>query len=234
MLWPVYRSPVEKGIIPSREVGRLFAHLKNIYVKFRSTIFTHTISLSELTECTTTDTSNLTQPLSYSFDHNPSPDRDLLRSTYSLPYYSKYLLIATYLASYNPSKYDSQYFSEKYSNSTKKRKRNAITTKLSNNSAPSLPTKYKPAKSFPIGRLMAIFWSILPEDEIDCGVPNCLLLWSQITNLEKLKLINRISSQDSLDFPIYKCNIDFDSVTQIARNVKFSLFEYLHSEVVGD
>ena len=77
------------------------------------------------------------------------------RITIELPFYSKFLLIAAFLASYNPAKSDKRFFVKHHG---KQRKTvSSMRTKEKLNSQLTGP------KPFPLERLLAIFYNIVEE-----------------------------------------------------------------------
>ncbi|ENN74972.1 hypothetical protein YQE_08429, partial [Dendroctonus ponderosae] len=134
-----------------------------------------------------------------------------------LPFYSKYLLIAAYLASYNSSTDDKRLFMKFHG---KKRKtRHDIERK--NKPSAHLNTQIGP-KAFTLDRLLAIFYSIL-EDKV--GFNNHLLI--QVSSLVQLQLLSLASDECSLDERKYKCNVNFETIQTIARMVGFNVRKFL-------
>lgn len=78
--------------------------------------------------------------------------------SFELPYYSKYLLIAAYLASYNPEKSDKRIFLK----GSEKRGRKL---KLQLNNKSNLKQTLLGPKDFTMDRLLAIFYAI-----VECNV----------------------------------------------------------------
>ena len=77
------------------------------------------------------------------------------RITIELPFYSKFLLIAAFLASYNPAKSDKRFFVKHHGKQRKTA--SSIRTKEKLNSQLTGP------KPFPLERLLAIFYNIVEE-----------------------------------------------------------------------
>ncbi|GAB6029105.1 Origin recognition complex subunit 5 [Chamberlinius hualienensis] len=133
-----------------------------------------------------------------------------------LPFYSKYLLIAAYLASYNPAKLDKQYFLKKHDKVTKRMKLNAMKKK-------SVSFHLLGPKPFPLERLIAIFCSITDDDSA-LSLP----ILSQISSLISLNFLQKIGNKDVFDSPKFKCLISLEVVRNIARSVEFSIDRYLY------
>ncbi|XP_065599722.1 origin recognition complex subunit 5 [Cyrtonyx montezumae] len=131
-----------------------------------------------------------------------------------LPYYSKFLLIAAYLASYNPVRTDKRFFLKHHG---KIRKTNFMKKheKTSNHLLGPKP--------FPLDRLLAILCSI-----VDNRVAPTANIFSQITSLVTLQLLSVVGNNDQLDGPRYKCTVSLDFIRAIARTVNFDIIKYLY------
>ncbi|XP_033845426.1 origin recognition complex subunit 5 [Periophthalmus magnuspinnatus] len=131
-----------------------------------------------------------------------------------LPYYSKFLLIAAYLASYNPARTDKRFFLKHHG---KIRKANFLkkNEKTSNHLLGPKP--------FPLDRMLAIFYSV-----VDSRVAPTASIFSQISSLVTLQLLNQVSHDDQLDAPKYKCAVSMDFICAIARTVNFDIVKYLY------
>ncbi|CAL8318812.1 unnamed protein product [Lota lota] len=131
-----------------------------------------------------------------------------------LPYYSKYLLIAAYLASYNPARTDRRFFLKHHG---KIRKTNFLKKheKTSNHLLGPKP--------FPLDRLLAIFYSV-----VDSRVAPSASIFSQISSLVTLQLLTQLGHDDQLDAPKYKCAVALDFIRAISRTVNFDIVKYLY------
>lgn len=137
-----------------------------------------------------------------------------LALSFELPFYSKYMLIAAYLASHNLPKYDQRIFMKR-SNKKKKKIRSTKNTVMTN-------SQNKP-RVVTISRLLAIFCAILDE-KVDINAN----LLAQISTMCQFGLL--IASGDNncyLDEPKYKCCASYDFVTVVAKTVGFDLKNYL-------
>lgn len=163
-----------------------------------------------------------------------------------LPYYSKYLLCAAYLASYNSARQDSLFFMR--STDRKRRRRGGggdggggavAKTNGSNLAAAShagrqaknrkIPRRLLGPGSFPLERLLAIFHSILPH-----AVAPTADLGTQIATLATLRLLVRSGigggggGADALDASAkWKVNVGWDYVVALARGAGFEITEYV-------
>lgn len=131
-----------------------------------------------------------------------------------LPYYSKFLLIAAYLASYNPARTDRRFFLKHHG---KIKKTNFLKKheKTSNHLLGPKP--------FPLDRLLAIFYSV-----VDSRVAPTASIFSQISSLVTLQLLTQLGHDDQLDAPKYKCAVALDFIRAISRTVNFDIVKYLY------
>lgn len=143
--------------------------------------------------------------------------KENLAQSLELPFYAKYLLIASYLASYNPTKEDKKLFMKYQSKKTKTMKEIKAKSKVSE----KLNTQLGP-KAFSLDRLLAIFYAIL-EDKV--GFNNNLLV--QVSSLVELQLLTALSDNFTLDGQKYKCIVSFDFIQTVSKMVGFNIRKYL-------
>lgn len=140
------------------------------------------------------------------------------RSHVELPFYSKYLLIAAYLASYNPAKSDRKFFAKHSGKGSKKIKQAKKTERTSNHMLGPKP--------FPLDRLMAIFYSI-----VEGRVAPTAYIFMQITSLVSLHFLGHAVGEDQIEQPKYKCLVSLDFIKAVARTVNFDVLRYLYDFV---
>eukprot|EP00794_Sanderia_malayensis_P017924 gene17924-19706_t len=121
-----------------------------------------------------------------------------------LPYLSKYLVIAAFLASHNPSRTDRRFFCKSSYGKMSKRAKTAAKKGKTDE-------KLTGPKAFPLDRLMAIFYSII-DDDIDCSAS----LLIQVSTLVSLNLIAKVSADDQIDVSKYKCLVPLE----FAKNIE--------------
>ena len=73
---------------------------------------------------------------------------------------------------------------------------------------------------------MAIFYSIV-EDNV---APSASIL-CQISSLVSLNLLAQVTSDDQIDCPEYKCLVNFLTDSEIAKQLKFNIVQYLYDFV---
>lgn len=148
----------------------------------------------------------------------PSNTNKTLAEQIELPFYAKYLLIAAYLASYNPAKEDKRLFMKFHG---KKRKTKAIMN-AKNKVTELLNTQLGP-KPFAFDRLLAIFYAILDEK---VGLNSNLLV--QVSSLVHLQLLSAVGNNTSLENQKYKCNVSYEFINTISKMVGFNIRKYLY------
>ncbi|KAK9253827.1 origin recognition complex subunit 5 C-terminus-domain-containing protein [Lipomyces tetrasporus] len=143
---------------------------------------------------------------------------------HDMPMYSKYLLCAAYLASYNKPRHDIRLFSRIRESRRRIRKSTShkFKDKINGRSLAPSPFEYE--------RLLAIFQCIVPE-KIDSATD----IQIQFATLATLKLITRVggdsSGANSMDIlesrTKWRVNVSWDIILQIARDIKLQLENYL-------
>ena len=137
-----------------------------------------------------------------------------------LPFHAKFLLIAAYLASYNPVKSDKRFFVKHHG----KQRNTKTAIRAKENRISSQLTGPKP---FPLDRLLAIFYSILDSNHASSA--NVL---SQITSLVNLQFMTLLSSEEGgLDQPKYKCTVSLSFIEQLSKQVGFEVHKFLYDFV---
>lgn len=134
-----------------------------------------------------------------------------LALSFELPYYAKYMLIASYLASYNPAKEDKYFFVKE---KMKKRR------KISGKKVVKLNVHCGPY-TFPVPRMLAIFCAIIDE-RVDINAN----LLAQIPSMCQLGLLAVVGNYN-LDELKLKCCVSSDFILVIAKTVGFNIQNYL-------
>lgn len=143
--------------------------------------------------------------------------KECIAHSLELPFYSKYLLIAAYLASYNPSKEDKRLFVKAHGKKTKTMK----DVKAKNKVSEKFNTQLGP-KTFGLDRLVAIFYAIMDENvDFNSG------LLVQISSLVELQLITAVADNCDFDERKYKCAVGLEFVQIIANSVGLNVSKYL-------
>lgn len=145
---------------------------------------------------------------------------------FDLPYFTKFILIASFLASYNPPRLDMRYFA-KVSNQGGKMTKRAKVAAAKKHGHDNLGSKLRQQllgpKTFPIERMLAIFYSILSEE-----AEETVHVHTQIASLVSLRLLQRVTPMDKLDSIKCKCNVSYDTIKALAKSTKFDIDKYLY------
>ncbi|XP_001371432.1 origin recognition complex subunit 5 [Monodelphis domestica] len=197
-----YCEPVVKGEANERDTRKLWRNIEPHLKKAMQTVYLREISSSQWEKLQQDDT-EMGQLKGLS-----------AHAHIELPYYSKFILIAAYLASYNPTRTDKRFFL-KHHGKIKKTNFMKKHEKTSNHLLGPKP--------FPLDRLLAILYSI-----VDSRVAPTSNIFSQITSLVTLQLLTLVGHEDQLDGPKYKCTVSLDFVRAIARTVNFDIIKYLY------
>ncbi|XP_049749056.1 origin recognition complex subunit 5 isoform X2 [Elephas maximus indicus] len=188
--FPKYCEPVVKGEASERDTRKLWRNIEPHLKKAMQTVYLREISSSQWEKLQQDDT-------------DPGQLKGLSAYTHvELPYYSKFILIAAYLASYNPARTDKRFFLKHHG----KIKKTNFLKKHEKTSNHLLGPK-----SFPLDRLLAILYSI-----VDSRVAPTANIFSQITSLVTLQLLTLVGHDDQLDGPKYKCTVSLDFIRAIA------------------
>ncbi|XP_071551876.1 origin recognition complex subunit 5 [Panulirus ornatus] len=202
-----YCEPLEKGEADEGDVRKLWRNIEPHLKKALTSVYLRQVSSSQYERM---------QCLTETGGHELSHTKSSVTAKMELPFYSKFLMIAAYLASYNPARTDRRFFMKHHG---KQRKTKAM-IKAKERSRNQLVGP----KPFPLDRLLAIFYSI-----IDDKVTPTANLFSQISTLVTLRLLTQVGGDDQLDSPKYKCAVSFDFIRSIARMVNFDVVHYLYN-----
>ncbi|KAI8080055.1 origin recognition complex [Halteromyces radiatus] len=220
LLFPLYLKPIQEGTVGIHETAKLFKHAQPYFAEATDKLYLREISSAEW--------SKETQQLDQELDENKrvgaflSHTRSTGKGDFDLPYYTKFLLLACYLASYNPPRFDMRYFA-KGPEERSKRKGGGTRKGKAEQTGGKMRQQLLGPKAFPIERMLAIFYSII-DDELEDSIDIQL----QITSLTTLRLLVRCTGMDKLDAAKYKCNVSFDFIRAVAQSVRFELERYLY------
>ncbi|XP_021935716.1 origin recognition complex subunit 5 isoform X2 [Zootermopsis nevadensis] len=194
--FPKYCDPVLKGETQMDDVNKLWRHVTPHLRSSLAQLYLRTVSSYGQEEPTKSTALSSSATYVLSFD---------------LPYYAKFFLIASYLASYNPAKADRRLFVKNHGKERKKKQQQK-----------KLAEQLLGPKPFALDRLLAIFYAIIGED-----VNLTASLLSQMSSLVRLQLLTAVGD-DNIDLPRYKCAVDFEFINTVARTVNFNIQKYLY------
>jgi len=204
MTLPKYLEPVEKGQIEASNSRSLYRHVE-AYLK----------------DCLMT--ANLKESSS-SNSEVELVSTGSNRLSVELPFVSKYLLIAAYLASYNPVSSDKRFFMKAGGKIKKLKNTVAAAARIAQHKRTS---QLLGPRMFGMDRMLAIFYVIA---EMQTNINADVL--SQVSTLVSLGLLAQVgnpASMDSgLDAPKFKCNVSLDFIRLLSKNVRFEIHNYLY------
>lgn len=223
LLWPKYIQPVILGQVAAQETGKL---VRRMETHFRDAL--GQLHLRELSRI------EWQQRVMCNLSQNDAQKAVVQRtansvSDFDLPYYSKWLLISAYLASYNPAKYDVRYFTRHAELRAKGKGGKARRQKDMKGAEASgkLKQQLLGPRAFPLERMLAIYHQL-----IDTYVEGAPLLpfdvQSQVSTLVSLKLLLRVSVLSKLETYKCKCNVGFPFILQVSQQVHFDIVKYLY------
>ncbi|KAF1353453.1 origin recognition complex subunit 5 C-terminus-domain-containing protein [Delphinella strobiligena] len=196
-LWRPFVQPIVDGNFGTRDFSRLLVSQRKLFQ-----------AESALLDSVIEDTDNANMATS-----------DV---THDLPHYSKWLLCAAYLASFNPARQDALYFMK--ATERRRRKKGGGTAARRETKSRKIPRHLLSPSPFPLDRLFAILHAILPHD----FVPT-MDIYTQLATLCSLRLLLRtaVVGGDILESGVkWKVNFGWDYAVKIARSVGLDLTDY--------
>ncbi|KAF7726968.1 Origin recognition complex subunit 5 [Apophysomyces ossiformis] len=221
LLFPLYMKPVKDGLVEKHETHKLVKLAQPYFAEATDKLYLREISSAEWTKQT-----QILEEME-DIEKKPGPflkhTRESSRVDFDLPYFTKFLLIASYLASYNPPRFDVRYFSKTAEQRKKKKGGGTRNSRVDAQGGGKMRQQLLGPKAFPVERMLAIFYSI-----VDDSLEDTIDIQQQITSLTTLRLLVRATSLDRLDAAKYKCNVSFDFIRGVARTVRFEIENYLY------
>lgn len=212
-LWRPFVQPIVDGNFGTRDFSRLLVSQRKLF-QTESALLDNVIEDIDNANMATSDGS-------FTFS-------DTLRSllthtvTHDLPHYSKWLLCAAYLASFNPARQDAIYFMK--ATERKRRKKGGGTVARRETKSRKIPRHLLSPSPFPLDRLFAILHAILPHDLVPT-----MDIYTQLATLCSLRLLLRtaVIGGDILESGgKWKVNFGWDYAVKIARSVGLDLTDY--------
>ncbi|KXS12169.1 hypothetical protein M427DRAFT_157455 [Gonapodya prolifera JEL478] len=210
VVWRKYVEPVTEGKIKATDSTRLYRNIQPFIKDVLDKLY--------LREISGLDSSGWAL-------RAPGPSRTTglagRQIDIQLPRHTKFLLIASFLASYNPAKYDRKLFSKEAAGRQEKRGKKGLQIKETRG---KLRQQLLGPKAFPLERMKAIFFIVL-----DTSIEDSVAVDTQIATLFSLRLLLRLTSagSDRLDSMRCRCAISYDYAQRLAREVNFDMGKYL-------
>ncbi|KAF2711086.1 hypothetical protein K504DRAFT_404259 [Pleomassaria siparia CBS 279.74] len=212
-IWREFVRPVVDGTFGTRDFSRLMVNRRHLF-QLEDSVLDRIISRDAEASKTNGEILPATPKI---VKKAPGLQHDL-------PYYTTYLLIAAYLASYNPSRTDITYFM-KHTDKRKNRRRTGP-TKASATKARKISRHLLTPSPFPLDRLLAVFRSL-----IDGDVPQVADLLTQISTLCSMRLLVKSGGMGSSDVlgegGRWRVGFGWEFVRGLGRSVGIEVGEYL-------
>ena len=215
-MWDEFVEPIRSGEYGTRNFSQLYVRQRNMF-RMEHHILDEVVPRGE-------------QPPSNNPAQTPASN-DPSKLTHDLPYYSKFLLMASYLASYNPARQDVQFFMKSTDRRRRRRGGGGGGGPLGGGGGPGrksqvrkIPRRLLGPQPFLLERLFAIFHALVPDP-----VPSSVDLQTQVATLTSLRLLVRASvGGDPLEPAAkWRVNVGWEYIHRLARSVKFQVEEYL-------
>ncbi|KAJ3310854.1 Origin recognition complex subunit 5 [Blyttiomyces sp. JEL0837] len=146
LLYPKYTEPVTRGHATKEQTTRLYKHIQTYFKDVLDKLYTRQISSAEWETTVSKEKSDKISTII----HQSAVDANL-------PDNAVYLLFASFIASYNPPRFDVRFFSKSSEGRTRQSKTIKKVTKS------KLRQQLLGPKAFPVERMLAIFFSIMNE-----------------------------------------------------------------------
>jgi origin recognition complex subunit 5 len=233
-MWPRFTAPIRAGLYGPREFQRLLTSQRPLF-RDESLLTPSIVDTSppSSSTATTTPAQSLLPTTTIS-----KPSTNTLASKHALttpplPYTSRILLIAAYLASYTPARLDTVLFA-KSSGPTKKRRKNlggnATKPRPGTAARRKLNRKLLGPQAFVMERCLAIFWALREEasggGKAEAGGADIL---AAIAALGSLRLLGKTSKvADPLEGGCkWKVNVGWEVVRGVGRSVGIEVEEWI-------
>jgi origin recognition complex subunit 5 len=231
-LWPRFTAPIRAGVYGPREFQRLLTSQRPLF-RDESVLIPSIVNTSlALTPSTTPSQPQLPSTTISKPSANSLANKHAL-TTPPLPYTSRILLIAAYLASYTPARLDPLLFA-KSSGPTKKRRKNlgGTATKPRPGTAArrKLNRKLLGPQAFVMERCLAIFWALREEangaGRAETGGADVLGAVAALASLRLLGKTSRVA--DPLEGGCkWKVNVGWEVVRGVGRSVGIEVEEWI-------
>ncbi|KAJ3018038.1 UNVERIFIED_CONTAM: Origin recognition complex subunit 5 [Siphonaria sp. JEL0065] len=211
LLFPKYIEPVQKGRLRCDEKAKLYAAVGFYFKEVLDQLYTRRLSRVEFESSSTTLSTAASAATSFDMD---------------LPYNTTYLLLASFIASYNPKGLDVRFFAR--ASEGKRKRTTSLVGKKSKVPSTKLRQQLLGPKAFPIERMLAIFYRIKEDTDVDEELESLVDVQMQISSLITKGLLLRMSNVARIDEVKCKVNIGLETAYTLAARVRFDLSKYLH------
>ena len=215
-LWRPFVQPIISGTFGTRDFARLMVNRRFLF-QGEDAVQDRIIQPHE---------DDQEKPVGSVLPATPSTKKRLRTIAHELPYYTSHLLIAAYLASYNPSRTDVTYFMKHTDKRKNKRRAPSTTAGVTKSKHRKIPRHLLAPSPFSLDRLLAIFRAL-----IEGPVPQVADLYTQVATLTSMRLLVRaggLASADVLDAGSrWRVCFGWEYVRGLGRSVGIEVGEYL-------
>ncbi|KAI9894801.1 MAG: hypothetical protein M1814_000020 [Vezdaea aestivalis] len=229
-LWPAFVKPIVEGQFGTRDYTKLLVAQRRLLQGEAGLGDENMVTAEDVQpeEQNGEDEKEDNDKSEATTDQATTPIAAPKRTAYDLPFYSKYLLIAAYLASHNPPSSDMRFFSS--DTTSRRRRRGALVDTSHGSQTMNSRTRAKllrphlPPSTFPLERMFAIFHAIVPD-----RVERTIDIATQVATLASLRLVVRATAgagKDVLDRAgKWRVNVGWEFIRGLARTVGFEVEE---------
>eukprot|EP00039_Didymoeca_costata_P003812 m.69755 g.69755 ORF g.69755 m.69755 type:complete len:442 (+) comp12086_c0_seq6:1390-2715(+) len=207
LLFPLYMEPIELGKLSKTDFKELYRCVLPELKKQLGRIYLREVSTSEWEQ--------------HAGDRTEKAPKAHKTQELELPFLSKYMLVAAYLASYNPESTDARIFSK---HKIQKKRKAPNKKKKVSKAAVKVPQRLLGPRAFSMERLLAIFYSIFDGEKPKASAE----LYALVASLVTLQLLTYTSKNLNLDSPMLKCLCSFEAVQRISLALDIDLGKFLY------
>ncbi|ODV85503.1 hypothetical protein CANARDRAFT_198347 [[Candida] arabinofermentans NRRL YB-2248] len=210
-LWPIFYDPLVK-------LGKIEASVNDVLTTYTAN--------KKLLQSEYALIDNLTGSENDFHASNPTGERK--KGNYDLPNKTKYILIASYLASFGNPNHDYVLYS-KEKDVRLNRKVTWTKRRKTNGSGSKKETGTKMiAQPFALERLLAILRAIYDDYQEQDPLFNDIELMNELATLSSLKSIDKLKIGDTIGGTTkWRCNVSWDVIKKFSEDVSFEVEEYL-------
>ncbi|KAH7117628.1 origin recognition complex subunit 5 C-terminus-domain-containing protein [Dendryphion nanum] len=230
-LWREFVAPIVDSTFGTRDFARLLINRRHLF-QLEDAVLDRIISTENPFPSISTSNGTLIAPPTPSAKTAALAKRKTIQ--HDLPYYTTHLLIAAYLASYNPSRTDPTYFMSHMDKRKNKRRVHTNGAGIATKSKHRRISRHLLTPSpFSAERLLAIFRALV----VDGPVPQVADVYTQIATLTSMRLLVRVGGAGSADLldagARWRVNFGFEWVRGLGRVVDIEVGEFLVGGVDG-
>jgi origin recognition complex subunit 5 len=214
-LWRPFVQPIVDNTYGTRDFSKLMVAQRKLFQA-------ESCLLDSVIDEPQADTNMLTDGMWYPLSSS-NTCTDHIAVTHDLPYYSKWLLCAAYLASFNPPRQDNIYFMKATERKRRRKGGGAVAGRESKNR--KIPRHLLSPSPFPLDRLLAILQAVLPHD-----LTPTIDVYTQLATLCSLRLLLRtaVVGGDVLEPGAkWKVNFGWEYALKLARSVNFDITDHV-------